>query len=355
MRLIRSDTCGLGKRAAWLFAFDFLSLMVVLAVVARFPRTGTIEGSTDNPWLLLLRIALLLLYELFAWAWVVRPCRSNLQHHIFAWFILLMSNAIFCAVPLVLDTDTINRMIVRTSYSRAVLAREYSWEATTGGGKYTPRRTYMATGLLFADANSHGVERVQDLGGPPGNGATCFVEHEGWLGWRWISDVHACDLPVEHIQLVQLRDGNDSLVDHPGAQCLDDEPAEASPPDATTGNTLRCPLIVDEGQRWVAMTTGALQRELVALPLPHGYWIEPKVASVSPDGNRILIGDARLRNQLFLWNRQTGQWLALLPPESFMYMQNVYVLNDDASVIMDCPNGLTTVCKQWVMPEKRKS
>ncbi|WP_147297879.1 hypothetical protein [Trinickia dinghuensis] len=95
-----------------------------------------------------------------------------------------------------LDTAMINRVAERSSHPRSVVASTYEWKGVTGG-KTSPRRTYIGTGLMFANEDNSGIERVPNPGHGPGRIATCFVDHVGWLGGHWISDVHDCDEPVE--------------------------------------------------------------------------------------------------------------------------------------------------------------
>ncbi|ALX15876.1 hypothetical protein P350_31145 [Burkholderia cepacia JBK9] len=357
MRLITPRHFSLGKRAALLFAFSFATMAVTLVMLYRVDRTGTIDTQAGNPYVIGVQTCVIVLYALLGWVWIVRPARHNQLYfpgivnqdrQLIAWFVLVLNGAIFVMVPLLFNTATLNRMAERTKHVRSVVARSYRWQATTGGGKNIPRHSYTTGGLLFADAAGRGMERVPSPGGPSGDGATCFVEHTGWLGQRWISDVHPCDTPVEHIRLERLADGGGELAAQPGLQCLDDEPATAV---LTMGaDAARCPAAVRRDGRWVVVANGAAPSSpvLAALPLPDDFWDAPKVASVSPDGDRILVGDFGLRSPLFLWSRHAGAWVALQLPPSYPYnAPNRYVLTSDAHTIDDCPLGPLRTCERW--------
>lgn len=354
MRLIVPLRFSLWKRAAVLFAADALLMTVALWITGRIDNVGTIELQTGNFALFVARLLAMLLYASLVWVWIMRPARHNLEYFpsvdhrdrvLGAWFVLLLCGTLFALTLLCFDTSTVNRMKERSSQTRSVLAREFDWQAESGGGKGIPRHRYTATGLLFPDAANRGIERVRRPGGRFDGGTTCFVEHVGWLGYGWISGVQPCDRPVEHIRLARLNDVEFDRGEKRGSQCVDDPAAPASEP---THDPSQCPPVVDEGGQW-RVTAG----ESVVLPLPSDYWIAPRVVSVSPDGNRILVGDVELPSQLFLWTRRSGTWVALQLPEARRPApSDTYMLTDDARTILDCPRGSAGDCARWVIAQR---
>jgi hypothetical protein len=195
MRLILPGRFYYWHRAALFLAVAVLLLTGVLVACQLIPYIGRIEGP-ENPYLTLLRIALPIFYGFAGWLWFVRPEPGDRET---AWLFLGISIGLFSCGMLGLDTAMINRTIERSSHPRRVLASTYDWEAVTGG-RTSPRRTFTVTGLLFPNADNSGIERVPWPDGGPGRIATCFVDHEGWLGGHWISGVHDCDRTVEHVQ-----------------------------------------------------------------------------------------------------------------------------------------------------------
>lgn len=336
-------------RATCFVVAAILSVVAVIAFRAWTPHAGTLE-EPENPYLSLIRVGLAILYPLLGWQCMIRRQSAD---RLAAWLILCVTTSLVWTALIFVNTATLNRWRERDSHQRSVLPRAYPWKAISGAGRLVSKQVYTATGIVFADEQNRGIERLPRPGsGVTAQSAACFTYHRGWLGGHWVSDMHDCDRPTEHIPLHQLRLSFGAAPAHPGLQCMDGDPADVLP-----GPPLdpRCPRIIDRQRHRLLVAPGTNPKTLTSLPLPDGYWTDPQVVAVSADGQRILVGDFMLKSRLFLWDSHLGQWAALQLQSFYRLKHHHYVLGSDADVVFDCPEGLQAECVRWATatPEAR--
>jgi hypothetical protein len=334
---------SLARRSALFIAVAILSLVAIIVLSSLEPHTGAIEGVA-NPYYILFRMGLMLVYALLGWQWIVRPSSGDRAS---AWIPVGVATGLFGIAMISANTTLINRLFELDSHSRSVLPRTYTFTYTKGG-RSTPRRTSTEYGVLFADEQNHEIERVPWTNGITGESTACFIDHHGWLGQHWMSNEHDCDQPPEHIQLLRLRVSSEGLIDNPGPQCIDGNP-DSSPLNQPVD--VRCPSIVYQQGQKVLIAAGVPANVLAPLPFPANYWEDPQVIAISPDHEHILISDFTMPVRLFLWNGKDSRWSALQLPFIHRFLHNRYALNDDGQTIFDCPEGLQTLCERWVLPD----